>query len=460
MYLGHAALHKRILAEALGLITDSLKKRALKVLAENVGTATDAFVKKTRKYIADLSIVVTDVFGRIASHKRGISEPLGVLTDPAKKRASLRIAENITASETILKKAWKSIHDTAISIVDAIVKKSGKLVAIVEPTLSISVVFTWAYSTQRILDATKKWVLHVIGEPVSFSELLTKSGEKQRTISEPSISITDSLKQFKEVFQRTFIEALVLIEGLNKKLFFKKTEPIGYSELTVKVRRVPRTASDSMTSSDSLRKRALKTIAEVLGILEVANKRALHKMVESMTIPDTLHKFIPKVFVQPLGAIIDSTKKLAIKTFSDTIVPQELFTKKALHKMVEALSVSEVVHKSRLQFRSFTDLLLVSETVVRFKRGIRQFSEILIISEFQNKRAGHVVAESVNIIEAFIKHHRFIRTFADVLTIAQHMGNFHKFIIELRDTLGGPGFGGALRRHFGGRRPVYGTREP
>ena len=287
--LAKKALLKRALAEAIGAVTDVLSKKALlkRTLTETLGAITDAlsrkgFFKRTvtdsatvsetltkkallKRALSDALGAITDAlaFNKISGthlHSVYITEALGVITDPIKKKASHALAEALSITDALVKKALlkRALTEAIGSVTDSMKKKSAKVIS-ESITLTDSLVKHATHALTAVLGAV--------------SETLSKRTRK--SISEVAITISDALRKRAS---HSISETAVTVTEVIKKLAIHKltTEVIGsVTETLSKSRHQFRTISDNVGFvTETLRKKAAKYLSQPLGaIVDVPRTR-------------------------------------------------------------------------------------------------------------------------------------------------------------------------------------------
>jgi hypothetical protein len=220
-----AQVFVRAITEALGVVTEAVKIKAIRSIAQSL-TVSEAVRKK-----AILAVLQAD----------------GSISETVKKKSIDSIAQSITVSETVKKKAILIITQALGAVTESIFKLRTVSRTITEPSLSVS-------------DSVKKKAIRAISQSLSVSETVKKKA--MLTISQAVGSVSETVKK-KSI--KTITTSLTVSETVKKKAILVINQSLSVSELVVKTTIFIRTISDGV---GAISESVLRKLTAVRSILE------------------------------------------------------------------------------------------------------------------------------------------------------------------------------------------------
>jgi hypothetical protein len=347
------------------------------------------------------------------------TEALGTITDAIKKRMlrdpveplvsvseHLSVTQFVSIFDHIAKKAWRklpTIPETLTFGADAIavLKNPGAKHNVISLTTE-----ALGSITETIADH-EKYIRAVSSQAVGTITDPIKRRISRHPMYEGLGFILDSSASKVKRIPPTLSEALgAVVETANKAARRKKTEALGAIADSMKKIRAPPAFADvlSISATDLLKKISRHTpIVEALG-----------------AVGQTTSKFIPKLFSQTVGSITESQiKKIALHILPEPFVLLEALWKRAWRKLVtDALgTVGQTSFKLVMPKALSQAIGSITDSPTK-KKAVHLLSELLGILEllqrkqFKKSSLGDTIIIGADSVQ---KTHRFLRALVQVV---------------------------------------------
>jgi hypothetical protein len=341
-----STLFTRTITESLGSVTDAVGIMAIRPIAQSI-TVTEAVKKKAiLKAIAEAD--GTDTESILKTHRfiRTISDSLGSITDSVKTKSTRAIPTSLSVSETIKKKSIDVINQALGTITEAIKKKSIDSLAQADGSISETVKMKAIRTITTILsvsETVKKKAIFVINQANGgVSELVKKKA--LFSIAQADGSISESITRSSGLFRTISDTAISVSDAVKKKSIPSISQAVGSVTDAVKKKSIDIVAQANGALSEAVKKKALLAISQsALSVSDTIKKKAI-LIVAQVSI--SVSESIAKVFT-PFG--------LKIRNITDNVG-----------------SVTEVVSKTHRFVRSINDVMggIVIITGKVFKRHL------------------------------------------------------------------------------------------
>jgi len=277
--------------EALGLIGDTLTKKARHVRTEAVGLVLETLVKKAHLSLSDALGLITDSLtysvsapGRFARSiadtlviseslklkaRRGVTEPSIAVSETIKKRASKVISELSSLSEALKKRA-RHLEAESVSLPSEATRiKTTKTQS--EPlsaadTLKKRAIKSISDTVVPQVDAIKKRALHKLSDLLTSADAMSSLKRARKSLAD-TLAVTDLLFRPSFIYRLSVSDILSISESVKKKASLKRAELVSIVEALATHKRYVRLLSDLLSVGETIVKhrRYVRGFTEFLG---------------------------------------------------------------------------------------------------------------------------------------------------------------------------------------------------